>query len=68
MPAGGIGFVDGEKDDNQDEPDEGDARTLFVDYDEQGLRHKPWRKVCLEAKEYASEDWGHEGPATVLYI
>ena len=50
------------------EEDDGDARTLFVDYDEQDLRHKPWRKVCMEAREYQFSDWAHEGPATVLFL
>ncbi|CAE7694882.1 pksN [Symbiodinium sp. CCMP2456] len=48
--------------------DDGDARTLYVDYDEQGHRYKPWRKVCQEATECNFSDAPHEGPSTVLFL
>lgn len=45
-----------------------DARTLTVDYDDQGERYKAWRDVCRECKEYGFPDWPHEGPQTTLHI
>ena len=36
-----------------------------VDCDERGSRHKPWRKVCQESKEFQFNDWRHEGRTTV---
>lgn len=50
--------------------DEGpmDARTLAVDYDQHNLRHKEWRNVVHESKEFGYPDWLHEGPATVLHM
>ena len=47
---------------------EAEVRTLWVDYDEQGERHKSWRKVVQES---TSESWGDsplEGPATMLHL
>ena len=45
-----------------------DARTLFVDTDEQGVRFKEWRLVVSESQLYSYEDWPHEGPATVHHL
>ncbi len=45
-----------------------DARTLEVDYDEQGERYKEWRKVVTEVREYSFPDWPLEGPMTVLHL
>ena len=45
-----------------------DARTLAVDYDQHNLRHKDWRSVVHESREYGYPDWPHEGPATVLHM
>ena len=39
------------KADEEPTEDDGDARTLYVDYDEQGHRYKSWRKVIQEAIE-----------------
>ena len=52
---------------SQDE-DSGDARTLFVDFDEQGSRFKMWRNVVLESKDYSYSDWPFEGPSTVMHL
>ncbi|CAE7388043.1 unnamed protein product [Symbiodinium sp. CCMP2592] len=54
-------------DQKQDVPSE-DARTLAVDYDEQGERFKDWKQVVAESREYAYQDWPWEGPLTTLYI
>lgn len=43
-----------------------DARTLFIDYDEQNCRYKEWRKVVMESRDYS--DWPHQGPSTVLHL
>ncbi len=48
--------------------DAGDARTLFVDYDEQGCRFKMWRSVVLESKDFSYADWPFEGPSTVMHL
>ena len=45
-----------------------DARTLYIDYDAQGVRYKEWRSVCQESAEYSYEDWPHPGPTTVLHL
>ena len=45
-----------------------DARTLPVEYDEQGERYKPWRDVCKEVREYSYPDWVHEGPQSCLHL
>ena len=47
---------------------EDDARTLMVEYDEQGERFKAFRDVCRECKEYGFADWPHEGPQTTLHV
>ena len=54
-------------DEAQDE-ESGDARTLFVDFDEQGSRFKLWRNVVLESKDYSYADWPFEGPSTVMHL
>jgi len=46
----------------------GDARTLFVDFDEQSIRYKEWRQVVHECVDYSYEDWPHSGPATVHHL
>ena len=46
----------------------GDARTLFIDFDAQGVRFKDWRAVAQECVEYHYEDWPHSGPATVHHL
>ena len=46
----------------------GDARTLFIDFDAQGVRFKDWRAVVQECVEYHYEDWPHSGPATVHHL
>lgn len=68
-----IGPVAGEPDQKPaapgDEAQEAeDARTLAVEYDDQGERFKLWRDVCRECREYAYPDWPHEGPQSVLHL
>ena len=50
------------------EESSGDARTLFVDFDEQNVRYKEWRQVVQECVDYNYEDWPHSGPATVHHL
>lgn len=58
-----------EEAEKQDEASGGDdARTIEVDYDEQGERFKEWRKVMTEVREYSFADWPLEGPMTVLHL
>ena len=46
-----------------------DIRTLWLDYDEQGIRFKEWRKVLAESTENIGyEDWPHDGPGTVMHM
>ena len=45
-----------------------DARALFVDTDEQGVRYKEWRSVVSESQHFSYEDWPHEGPAAVHHL
>ena len=45
-----------------------DARTLSVEFDDQGERYKPWRDLVKQCREYAFSDWPHEGPQTVLHL
>eukprot|EP00435_Cladocopium_sp_Y103_P023715 s178_g5.t1 len=45
-----------------------DARTLFIDFDEQNIRYKEWRKVVMESRDYNYSDWPHQGPSTVLHL
>ena len=45
-----------------------DARSLFVDYDEQGERFKEWRKVVNEMREYSFGDWPLEGPPSTMHL
>eukprot|EP00438_Fugacium_kawagutii_P024261 Skav223122 [mRNA] locus=scaffold419:830256:833692:- [translate_table: standard] len=45
-----------------------DARALAVDYDQHNLRHKAWREVVHESREFGYPDWPHEGPTTVLHM
>ena len=45
-----------------------DARTLSVEFDDQGERYKPWRDLVKECREYGYPDWPHEGPQTVLHL
>ena len=45
-----------------------DVRTLPVDYDSQGERHKAWRDVVRECWEAKYRDWPIEGPHSVLHL
>ena len=45
-----------------------DMRTLAVDYDSHGERHKDWREVCHEAKAETYDDDPVEGPVTAVYL
>ena len=51
-----------------EEAGQDDARTLSVQYDDQGERYKPWREATRESREYGYPDWPHEGPQTVLHL
>ena len=44
-----------------------DARTLWVEYDEQGERHREWRKVVADCAVHSWKDWQHEGPPSLQY-
>ena len=46
--------------------DDGDARTLHVDYDEQGHRYKSWRKACQEGTECNFSDAPHGADSRCL--
>jgi hypothetical protein len=50
-----------------DEP-EAELRTLWVDYDAQGLRYKSWREVTVESSEERFGDGPIEGPQSCLAI
>jgi len=45
-----------------------DVRTLAVDYDGQGERHKAWRQVTLELTEEVFSDWPPLGPRTTISL
>ena len=45
-----------------------DVRTLAVDYDSHGKRHKDWRDVCAESHIESFSDWPVEGPPTCLTL
>ncbi len=49
-------------------PQAEDARTLFVDYDDQSERYKDWRKVVNEMTEYNFRDWPLDGPLSTLHL
>lgn len=55
------------KDKEEEAEENSDARTLFVDFDEQGVRYKEWRRFVQESRDYSYTDWPHEGPSTVLH-
>ena len=46
---------------------ENDARTLWVEYDEQGERHREWRKVVADCVVHSWKDWPHEGPPSLQF-
>ena len=45
-----------------------DVRTLWVDTDSQGARHKPWKAVVEECTEEAWRDSPHEGANTLFHL
>ncbi|CAE7243495.1 pksN [Symbiodinium natans] len=47
--------------------DESDARTLWVEFDDQGDRFREWRKVVSDSAAHAWKDWPHQGPASLLH-
>ena len=51
-----------------EEEDSSDARTLFIDFDEQGTRFKMWRSVVNESRDFSYADWPFEGPSTVMHL
>lgn len=72
-PPGGLKVLDalrsgaesGEKKDAVE--DEGDVRTLWIDYDEHGERYKRWRDVCRESHSPTLGDKPLDGPVTALH-
>ena len=78
--AGTAGLGEGDKDlrdrlgvpapEAAPEPDAGeDVRTLWVQHDERGERHKSWREVVREIKKYTFKDWPLEdGLSTVEHM
>ena len=45
-----------------------DARTLAVQYDEQGERFRSWKEAVAKMHESFYEDWPVEGPRTMLWM
>ena len=45
-----------------------DARTLWVEYDSQGERHREWRKVVQDSSVSSWTDWPHQGPQSTLHM
>ena len=45
-----------------------DARTLWIDWDGQGERHKPWRTVCQESRQLDHARLGLGGEGTALHM
>ncbi|CAE7336322.1 unnamed protein product, partial [Symbiodinium sp. CCMP2456] len=50
------------------EDEGGDARTLYLDFDNQGTRYKSWKTLVQECKDFTYSDWPHEGPATTMHM
>ena len=48
--------------------DTGDVRTTWVEFDDQGKRHKPWRQVVAEATSERFRDSPHEGSPQALHL
>jgi len=48
--------------------EEGDARTLWVDYDDQGVRFKPWKQVVSESQVEEYQDFPLDGPPTLHHL
>ena len=46
----------------------GDIRTLAVDYDGQGERHKSWRALCSELHFSEVDSSPVEGPPSAIYV
>ena len=45
-----------------------DARVLEVDYNAAGERHKDWKQLILEARDYQFSDWPLEGPLSTAHL
>ena len=45
-----------------------DARMLWIDWDSQGERYKPWRTVCQESRQLDHADLGLGGEGTALHM
>ena len=45
-----------------------DARVLAIDYNAVGEKHKEWKVVSIEVKEYQWEDWPLEGPLSLGHL
>ena len=52
----------------KDGSEKGDARTLWIDYDEQGSRFKDWRDVVRESQAYPFDGAPLEGPPSCLHL
>ena len=48
------------------QPGKEDARTLWLDFDEQGDKYKPWRQVTQESYTVADGHSSFDGPASCL--
>ena len=53
---------------SKDHAGDGDVRTLWVDYDEQGERYKRWRDVVKECFTPAFDEKPLEGPLSSLHV
>ena len=45
-----------------------DARTLWIDVDEQGARFKEWRRVCQEIFEQQLPEGSVDGPPSTVFL
>eukprot|EP00435_Cladocopium_sp_Y103_P027188 s335_g6.t1 len=63
-----VEVADSKKDKVLSEEVHEDARTLSVDFDEQGERFKSFKQATQEAQEYSFSDWPHEGPQSTLHL
>ena len=48
--------------------DDGDIRTLAVEYDSSGRRRRDWRSAASAVKECSLPDWPMSGPRSVLWL
>ena len=58
----------GKKEDSGESASSEEVRTLWVDFDDQGERHKRWREVVTESYTPAYDEKPLEGPLTALHV